>query len=325
MSRQGNTINYNHIAKESMILYLPFNLVCGFDQVNGNGPDRKHKQEDGMKFKIQKLPPSLSFLIFTAIAVGQFFDEQGYDIVENFDDEWNMVSQKKETGYQVAEVQLSSQLPNSWQEDAKGLPLGLIPLVVCIGEVAGIRERKNALKEFPDAMTNDVFKVLEYNYDQFRDATMQECFLYCALYPEDCEVDRDKLIGRFNKIKRILEDMTRNCPSLSTLILSNCNLTMIPAKISATNGKAQKGKQGSIRETNLDELPNEMLPELFHIQCLNLIGCDLKNLEKLDVSVCRDIEDIIGEEAERSSQSSNAQITSTIIDLPKLIFPGCLI
>lgn len=53
---------------------------------------------------------------------------------------------------------------------------------------------------------------------------------------------------------------------------------------------------------------------------------DLKNLEKLDVSVCRDIEDIIGgEEAERSSQSSNAQITSTIIDLPKLIFPGCLI
>lgn len=33
----------------------------------------------------------------------QFFDEQGYDIVENFDDEWNIVSQKKETGYQVAE------------------------------------------------------------------------------------------------------------------------------------------------------------------------------------------------------------------------------
>ncbi|PHT73107.1 hypothetical protein T459_23892 [Capsicum annuum] len=263
--------------------------------------------QDGLKF----LPGKASLSSHPIISLTtQFFDEQGYDIVENFDDEWNIVSQKKETGYQLVlqlgekkfqlnkgqlvsvedyqnigknvsslpwddmveeegeqltsppkapaimpKVQLSSQLPNSWQEDAKGLPLGLIPLVVCIGEVAGIRERKNALKEFPDDMTNDVFKVLEYNYDQFRDTTMQECFLYCALYPEDCEVDRDKLIGRF-----IMK------------------------------------------------------------------GLDLKNLEKLDVSVCRDIEDIIGgEEAERSSQSSNAQITSTIIDLPKLIFPGCLI
>ena len=73
MSRQENTINYNHIAKEAMILYLTFNLVCGSDQVNGSGPDRKHKQEDGMKFKIQKLLPSLSFLIFTAIVVGVSF------------------------------------------------------------------------------------------------------------------------------------------------------------------------------------------------------------------------------------------------------------
>ncbi|PHT49461.1 hypothetical protein CQW23_09208 [Capsicum baccatum] len=73
MSRQENTINYNHIAKEAMILYLHFNLVCASDQVNDSGPDRKHKQEDGIKFKIQKLPPSLSFLIFTAVVVGVSF------------------------------------------------------------------------------------------------------------------------------------------------------------------------------------------------------------------------------------------------------------
>ncbi|KAF3678571.1 CXE carboxylesterase [Capsicum annuum] len=45
MLRQENTINYNHIAKQEMILNLPFNLVCGSDQVNGSGPNRKHKQE----------------------------------------------------------------------------------------------------------------------------------------------------------------------------------------------------------------------------------------------------------------------------------------
>ncbi|KAF3675686.1 hypothetical protein FXO38_04655 [Capsicum annuum] len=73
MSRQENIINYNHIAKEAMILYLPFNLVYGSDQVNGSGPDQKHEQEDGMKFKVQKLPPSLNFLIFTAVVVGISF------------------------------------------------------------------------------------------------------------------------------------------------------------------------------------------------------------------------------------------------------------
>ena len=56
-----------------MILYFPFNLFCGSDQVNGSGPDRKHKQEDAMKFKIQKLLPSLSFLIFTVVVVGVSF------------------------------------------------------------------------------------------------------------------------------------------------------------------------------------------------------------------------------------------------------------
>ena len=45
MLRQENTINYSYIVKEAMILYFPFNLVCGSDQVNDNGPDRKHKQE----------------------------------------------------------------------------------------------------------------------------------------------------------------------------------------------------------------------------------------------------------------------------------------
>ena len=45
MLRQENTINYNHITQEAMILYLPFNLVCGSDQLNDSGPNKKHKQE----------------------------------------------------------------------------------------------------------------------------------------------------------------------------------------------------------------------------------------------------------------------------------------
>ncbi|PHT52181.1 hypothetical protein CQW23_06643 [Capsicum baccatum] len=79
----------------------------------------------------------------------------------------------------------------------KGLPLGLITLAGSMRGVTDIREWKNALIEFPDDMESDVFKVLQYSYDRLRDTNMQECFLYCALYPEDDVIDRDELIGRF--------------------------------------------------------------------------------------------------------------------------------
>ncbi|PHT24564.1 hypothetical protein CQW23_35726 [Capsicum baccatum] len=196
-------------------------------------------------------------------------------------------------------------------------------------------------------MESDVFKVLKYSYDRLRDTTMQECFLYCALYPEDDLILRDEIIERFimeglvkgnsreeefnhghtilnklvklcllegtvddseddedevvrmhdllremalgitndkprymvragkgpqlleeqdwvsnldrvsfynSEIKRIPEGMAPNCPTLSTLILCNCDLTMIPgpffqymnnlqwAQICATTGKAQKSE-----------------------------------------------------------------------------------
>ncbi|PHU08210.1 hypothetical protein BC332_24699 [Capsicum chinense] len=70
----------------------------------------------------------------------------------------------------------------------KGLPLGLITLAGSMRGVTDIREWKNSLIEFPDDMESDVFKVLKYSYDRLRDTTMQECFLYCALYPEDCKI-----------------------------------------------------------------------------------------------------------------------------------------
>ncbi|PHT60169.1 hypothetical protein CQW23_02532 [Capsicum baccatum] len=79
----------------------------------------------------------------------------------------------------------------------EGLPLGLITLGGSMSGLIDMREWKNALKEFPDDLEDDVFKVPNYSYDRLRDTTMQECFLYCALYPEDDAIGRDELIGRF--------------------------------------------------------------------------------------------------------------------------------
>ncbi|KAM3265242.1 hypothetical protein P3L10_002236 [Capsicum annuum] len=79
----------------------------------------------------------------------------------------------------------------------EGLPLGLITLGGSMSGVTDMREWKNASREFPDDLENDVFKVPKYSYDRLRDTTMLECFLYCALYPKDDAIGRDELIGRF--------------------------------------------------------------------------------------------------------------------------------
>ncbi|KAM3321183.1 hypothetical protein P3S67_008385 [Capsicum chacoense] len=113
----------------------------------------------------------------------------------NADDAWELF--RKGLGF---ETQLSpdiERVAKSMAERCEGLPLGLITLAGSMRGLTDIREWRNALNEFPEDMESDVFKVLKYSYDRLRDTTMQECFLYCALYPEDYAILRDELIGRF--------------------------------------------------------------------------------------------------------------------------------
>ena len=42
-----------------------------------------------------------------------------------------------------------------------------------------------------------IFHVLIYSYDMLKNPTLQECFLYCSLYPEDHEIIREELIANF--------------------------------------------------------------------------------------------------------------------------------
>lgn len=43
----------------------------------------------------------------------------------------------------------------------------------------------------------EVFRVLKFSYDHLNDDLVQQCFLSCALYPEDFEIDREVLIESF--------------------------------------------------------------------------------------------------------------------------------
>ncbi|XP_034897078.2 probable disease resistance protein At4g27220 [Populus alba] len=83
--------------------------------------------------------------------------------------------------------------------ECAGLPLGIITVAGSLRGVDDLREWRNTLNklresEFRD-MDEKVFKLLRSSYDRLGDLALQQCLLYCALFPEDDEIVREELIG----------------------------------------------------------------------------------------------------------------------------------
>ncbi|KAJ6951497.1 hypothetical protein NC653_040818 [Populus alba x Populus x berolinensis] len=83
--------------------------------------------------------------------------------------------------------------------ECAGLPLGIITVAGSLRGVDDLHEWRNTLKklresEFRD-MDEKVFQVLRVSYNRLGDVALQQCLLYCALFPEDCEIGREELIG----------------------------------------------------------------------------------------------------------------------------------
>ncbi|KAA8536801.1 hypothetical protein F0562_029279 [Nyssa sinensis] len=84
-----------------------------------------------------------------------------------------------------------------------GLPLGIITMAGSMREVDDIHEWRNVLEELEKPTTgqrdmqDEVFPLLKLSYDRLKDAKLQHCFLYCALYPEDEKIKRKELITFF--------------------------------------------------------------------------------------------------------------------------------
>ncbi|KAF2321190.1 hypothetical protein GH714_035241 [Hevea brasiliensis] len=63
-----------------------------------------------------------------------------------------------------------------------------------------ICEWRNALRELQESkfregeMENEVFQALKFSYNRLTNSSLQQCFLYCGLYPEDHRIARDNVI-----------------------------------------------------------------------------------------------------------------------------------
>ncbi|XP_057948731.1 probable disease resistance protein At1g15890 [Malania oleifera] len=91
----------------------------------------------------------------------------------------------------------------SLARECRGLPLGIITMARSMRGVDDIHEWRTAVKELRESnsgrpdMEEEVFSILRISYGRLKDPKVQQCFLYCALYPEDSEMEREELIRYF--------------------------------------------------------------------------------------------------------------------------------
>jgi len=81
--------------------------------------------------------------------------------------------------------------------ECAGLPLGIIAVAGSLRGVDDPHEWRNTLNKLRESEFRDmeVFKLLRFSYDRLGDLALQQCLLYCALFPEDHWIEREELIG----------------------------------------------------------------------------------------------------------------------------------
>lgn len=115
-----------------------------------------------------------------------------------------------------------------------GLTTGNVTVAASMSGVEEIHEWHNALNELRGRLRslNDVdtkvFRRLEFSYHRLKDEKVQQCFLYCALYPEDFAISKDELIGYWiaegfiEEVKNVQAKFDRGHTVLNRLV--NCCL-----------------------------------------------------------------------------------------------------
>jgi disease resistance protein RPS2 len=89
------------------------------------------------------------------------------------------------------DVELSpevEQIAKSVTTECAGLPLGIITMAGSMRGVDDLHEWRNTLEKLKESKVRDMedegFRLLRFSYDRLDDLALQQCFLYCALFPE---------------------------------------------------------------------------------------------------------------------------------------------
>ncbi|KAK8479363.1 hypothetical protein V6N12_012468 [Hibiscus sabdariffa] len=129
-----------------------------------------------------------------------------------------------------------------------GLPLGVITIASCMRGIDDICEWRNALTELSlhkksvNGLKDEVFQQLQFSYDRLKNPKLQQCFLTCALYPEDWAISEEQLIqlwiaeGLVEEMDSVKAELDRGRAIVNRLI-KNCLLEVF---IERENGRTVK-------------------------------------------------------------------------------------
>ncbi|KAE8725270.1 hypothetical protein F3Y22_tig00009009pilonHSYRG00386 [Hibiscus syriacus] len=114
------------------------------------------------------------------------------------EDAWKLFLEK--VGRDILNIPGLELIARSIAKRCAGLPLGVITIASCMKGIDDISEWRNALKELSlrkksvNGFEDEVFQQLQFSHDRLKNPKLQDCFLSCALYPEDEEIEEEGLI-----------------------------------------------------------------------------------------------------------------------------------
>ncbi|KAL1184438.1 hypothetical protein V6Z11_A01G044500 [Gossypium hirsutum] len=85
-------------------------------------------------------------------------------------------------------------------EECDGLPLAIQVIAGSMKGISDIVEWRNALRELREHVISvkgtdvEIYELLKFSFDRLVDLKIQNCFLYCSLYPEDYIIPKKELI-----------------------------------------------------------------------------------------------------------------------------------
>ncbi|XVF78190.1 hypothetical protein PTKIN_Ptkin14bG0110000 [Pterospermum kingtungense] len=113
-------------------------------------------------------------------------------------DAWSLFSEK--VGQEVLNHPHLLPIVKSVAKECAGLPLAIVTIASSMNGVCDIHEWSNALNELSrhapsvNGMEEKVFQQLKFSYDRLQVEKLKNCFLCCALFPEDFNIDPCMLI-----------------------------------------------------------------------------------------------------------------------------------
>ncbi|XP_022745274.1 putative disease resistance protein At4g10780 [Durio zibethinus] len=126
----------------------------------------------------------------------------GYKIVkvQPLSNEESMNLFLEHVGRGVLEVPSLKEILGHIVQECDGLPLAIVVLAGSMKGIDDDREWRHALTELRQhkrtvkGTEEEIYKRLKFSYDRLGNSQIQNCFLYCSLYPEDFVISRAELI-----------------------------------------------------------------------------------------------------------------------------------